>query len=80
MNGVIDAETMKMVAIGLAVSVGLGVPAFALSLIGKAAINGIARNPEAKGPISSNMILACAFTEAIGVYALIIAIILALVV
>jgi F-type H+-transporting ATPase subunit c len=75
-----NVDVMRMLAIGLAVSIGLGVPAFSLSLIGRAAINGIARNPEAKGPITTNMILALAFTEAIGVYALIVAIILALIV
>ena len=39
---------------------------------------GLARNPEAKGAIQTNMILAVAFAEAIGIYALIIGIILAL--
>ncbi|MFH1662766.1 MAG: hypothetical protein ABH934_02460, partial [Chloroflexota bacterium] len=39
-----------------------------------------ARNPEASGPIMTNMILVTAFAEAIGIYALIIAIILAMVV
>ena len=40
----------------------------------------IGRNPEASGAIQTNMILAIAFAEALGIYALIVAIILALVV
>ena len=45
-----------------------------------ASLNAIGRNPEAAGVIQTNMILAIAFAEALGIYALVIAIILALVV
>jgi len=37
----------------------------------------LGRNPEARGPIMTNMILAIAFAEAIGIYALIVAILIA---
>jgi F-type H+-transporting ATPase subunit c len=49
-------------------------------MIGFSALQGIARNPEASGPIMTNMILVTAFCEAIGIYALIVAIILAMIV
>lgn len=75
-----DPATMKLLAVGLAASVGLLGPALGLGLIGFSALQGIARNPEASGSILTNMILIGAFTEAIGIYALIIAILLALVV
>ena len=75
-----DPATMKLLAVGLAASVGLLGPALAIGLIGFSALQGIARNPEASGPIMTNMILVTAFAEAIGIYALIIAIILAMVV
>jgi F-type H+-transporting ATPase subunit c len=52
----------------------------AIGLIGYSALQGLARNPEASGPIMTNMILVTAFAEAIGIYALIIAIILAMIV
>ena len=71
-----DPQTMKMLAIGLAAGLGLMGPALAIGLIGFSALQGIARNPEASGPIMTNMILVTAFAEAIGIYALIIAIIL----
>lgn len=72
-------ETMKLLAVGLAASIGLLGPALAIGLIGFSAMQGLARNPEARGPIMTNMILVTAFAEAIGIYALIIAIILAFV-
>ncbi len=75
-----DPETMKLLAVGLAASLGLLGPALAIGLIGFSALQGIARNPEASGPIMTNMILVTAFAEAIGIYALIVAIILAMIV
>jgi F-type H+-transporting ATPase subunit c len=75
-----DPEVMKMLAIGVAVGLGMLGPALALGLIGYAALTGIARNPEAKGPIFTNMILIAGLAEAIGIYVLIVAIILAMIV
>lgn len=75
-----DAEVMKMLAVGLAVGLGMLGPALALGIIGYGAVTGISRNPEASGPIMTNMILVAAFAEAIGIYVLIVAIILAMVV
>jgi len=75
-----DPQVMKLLAVGLAASLGLLGPALAIGLIGYSALQGIARNPEASGPIMTNMILVTAFAEAIGIYALIIAIILAMIV
>jgi len=75
-----EAEVMKMLAVGLAVGLGMLGPALAIGLIGYSALQGVARNPEARGPIMTNMIFAIAFAEAIGIYVLIIAIILAMIV
>jgi F-type H+-transporting ATPase subunit c len=71
-----DSEVMKMLAIGLSVGLGMLGPALALGLIGFSALQGIARNPEALGPIFTNMILVAGLTEAIGIYVLIVAILL----
>jgi F-type H+-transporting ATPase subunit c len=73
-------EVMKMLAIGLAAGLGFLGPALGLGLIGYSAMQSLGRNPEARGPILTNMILIGALTEAIGIYALIVAIILAMVV
>jgi len=75
-----DAEVMKMLAIGIGVGLGMLGPALALGLIGFSALQGIARNPEARGPILTNMILVAGLAEAIGIYVLIVAILLVFVV
>ncbi len=71
-----DAETMKMLAVGLAAGLGLLGPALGLGLIGFSTVQALGRNPEARGPIMTNMILVAALTEAIGIYALIVTILL----
>jgi F-type H+-transporting ATPase subunit c len=71
-----DPEVMKMLAIGLGVGLGMLGPAIALGLIGYSALQGLARNPEARGPIFTNMILVAGLAEAIGIYVPIVAIIL----
>ena len=75
-----DPDSMKMLAVGLTAGLGLLGPGLGIGIIGYAALQGIARNPEASGPIMTNMILVTAFCEAIGIYALIVAIILAMIV
>ena len=74
-----DPAVMKMLAVGISAGLGMLGPALAIGMIGYAALTGISRNPEASGPILTNMILVTAFAEAIGIYVLIIAIILAMV-
>jgi F-type H+-transporting ATPase subunit c len=71
-----DAAAMKMLAVGLTAGLGLLGPALGLGLIGFSALQGLARNPEARDPIMTNMILVAALCEAIGIYALIVAILL----
>ncbi len=71
-----DPQTMKMLAVGLTAGLGLLGPGLGIGMIGFSALQGISRNPEASGPIMTNMILVTAFCEAIGIYALIVAILL----
>ncbi|RLC68652.1 MAG: hypothetical protein DRI26_09905 [Chloroflexi bacterium] len=75
-----DAEAMKLLAAGLAIGLGAIGPGIGVGIIGLGALQAIGRNPEARGPIMTNMILAIAFAEAIAIYALIIAIIMIFVV
>jgi len=72
-------EVMKMLAIGLTAGLGFLGPALGLGLIGYSAMQSLGRNPEARGPILTNMILIGALCEAIGIYVLIVAIIMAMV-
>ncbi len=71
-----DAETMKMLAIGLVMGLGSLGPGIGIGILGYGAMQGLARNPEAKGPIFTNMVLAIAMAEAIAIYALVVAILL----
>ena len=74
-----DPATMKMLAAGLAIGLGLLGPGIGIGLIGAAAMQALGRNPEARGAILTNMILVVAMAEALGIYALIVAIILGMV-
>ena len=74
-----DPAVMKMLAVGMVIGLGLFGPALAIGLIGYSAMQSLGRNPEARGAILTNMILIGALAEAIGIYALIIGIILAMV-
>ena len=72
-----DAEAIRMLAAGLAMGLGAIGPGIGIGILGYGAMVGLARNPEARGPIMTNMILAIAMAEAIGIYALVVAILLA---
>lgn len=78
--GSISPETMKMLAAGLAIGLGTMGPGIGIGMLGASALQAIGRNPEASGTILTNMILAIAFAEALGIYALVVAILLAMVV
>lgn len=75
-----EAEGLKLLAAGLAAGLGMLGPGIGIGILGAGAMNAIGRNPEASASIQTNMILAIAFAEALGIYALVVAIILALVV
>lgn len=74
-----DPAAMKMLAAGLAMGLGALGPGIGIGILGFGAMQALGRNPEARGPIMTNMILAIAFAEAIAIYALIVAIILAMI-
>jgi F-type H+-transporting ATPase subunit c len=73
-----DASAMRLLAAGLAIGLGALGPGIGIGILGYGAMQALGRNPEAKGAIQQNMILGIVFAEAIAIYALIIAIILAL--
>ena len=72
-----DAEAIRMLAAGLCMGLGAIGPGIGIGILGYGAMQALGRNPEARGPIMTNMILAIAFAEAIGIYALIVAILIA---
>lgn len=74
-----DPQAVKFLAAGLAMGLGALGPGIGIGILGYGAMQGLARNPEARGPIMTNMLIAVGLAEAIGIYALIVAIILAMV-
>ncbi|HET7737116.1 MAG TPA: ATP synthase F0 subunit C [Tepidiformaceae bacterium] len=75
-------ETDGAKAIGAAIAMGLGGigPALAIGMLVGKALEALGRNPEARASIQTNMILGVAFAEAIGIYALLTALIIAFVI
>jgi len=71
-----DAESMRLLAAGLAMGLGAIGPGIGVGLIGLGALQALGRNPEARGPIMTNMILGIAFAEAVAIYALVVAVVL----
>ncbi len=71
-----DAEVVKLMAAGLCMGLGAIGPGIGIGILGLGAMNALGRNPEARGPIMTNMILAIAFAEAIAIYALVVAVVL----
>ncbi len=71
-------EAAKYLGAGIAMVGAIG-PGIGIGILGYGAMIGLSRNPEARGPIMTNMILAIALAEAVAIYCLIVAIILALV-
>ena len=66
-----------LVAIGAAVAVLTGLGAgLGISLATGKAVDAIARQPEAEGKISKNLILGCALAEATAIYGFIIGILI----
>ena len=70
----LSGEAAKLLAAGLAIAIGVIGPGIGIGILGAGAMNAIGRNPEAAGSITTNMILAIAFAEALGIYALVAAI------
>ncbi len=69
-------SSTRFLAAALAMGLGGLAPALGIGWLGGKAMDALGRNPEAAGPIQTNMILAIAFAEAIGIYALVVAILI----
>ncbi len=68
-----DKTVLIPFAKAIVMAVGALGPAIGIGKIGSSAMESIGRNPEAAGKILVPMLLACAFAEAIAIYALVIA-------
>jgi F-type H+-transporting ATPase subunit c len=76
----LSPEAGKALGAGIAMGVGAIGPALAIGMLVGKAMEALGRNPEARAAIQTNMILGVAFAEAIGIYALLSALIIAFVI
>ena len=77
---VLSDNGAKAMGAALAMAFGGIGPALAIGLLVGKAMEALGRNPEARAAIQTNMILGVAFAEAIGIYALLVALIVAFVI
>ena len=71
-----DADSMRLFAAALAIAIGSIGPAIGLGMIGSKAMEALGRNPEAIDQMFVPLILSLAFTEAVAIYALVVALII----
>ncbi len=71
-----DIEAVKLMMVAGVMAMGAIFPPLAIGWIASNAMRAIGRNPEAASKIQTPMILAVAFTEAIAIYTLVIALII----
>jgi F-type H+-transporting ATPase subunit c len=70
----ITDDGIKFIGAGLAMGLGAFGPALGIGNMVGRALDALGRNPEAQPVIQTNMILGLAFAEAIGIYALVTAV------
>lgn len=78
-SNVTDPKVVIPMAAALAMGLGAIGPGIGIGLAVKGAMEALGRNPEAEGPIRLTMIIGAALAEAVAIYALVIAIIIAFV-
>lgn len=71
-----NLAAIKSIAAAFAIAIGAIGPALAIGKLAGKAMEAIGRNPEAASKIQTAMILAIAFTEAIAIYALVVALVI----
>jgi F-type H+-transporting ATPase subunit c len=71
-----DVESARQLGAGLAIGLGTIGPGIGIGLIGAKALEAMGRNPEVTGTVQTNMILAIAFAESLGIFSLVIALLL----
>ncbi|HLV44221.1 MAG TPA: ATP synthase F0 subunit C [Aggregatilineales bacterium] len=72
----LSVETARALAAAFAMGIGSLGPGLGIGLLSFGAMQSIGRNPEATNLIQTNLILAIALTEAIAIYALVVALVL----
>ena len=71
-----DPESAKLLGAAVAIGVGAIGPGLGIGIAVRGALEALGRNPEAEGPIRTTMIIGAALSEAVAIYAFVIAIII----
>ena len=71
-----DLDTVKTIVAGATIVLGAMMPAHAIGRLATQAMKSIGRNPEAGNKIQTPMVLAVAFSEAIAIYVLVVALVI----
>ncbi len=66
-------EISRDLIAGMTIAIGAIAPALSIGRVASAAMEALGRNPEAERGVSTNLIVALAFSEAIAIYALVMA-------
>ena len=66
-------EEAKIIAMALAAGIGVIGPGIGIGIVVGKALEAMGRNPEASGKIQATMFIGIAFTEALAIFALVIA-------
>lgn len=68
-----ETEAAQVLAMGLAMGLGAIGPGIGIGIIVGRALEAMGRNPEASGKLQATMFIGIAFTEALAIFALVIA-------
>jgi F-type H+-transporting ATPase subunit c len=71
-----ELESAKLIGAALAVGLGMIGPGIGIGILFSKASEGIARNPDAQGKIFTTAMIGAAFAEALGILALVMAIVI----
>ncbi len=71
-----DFITLSTLLAGAGITIGIIVPAIGQCLVAREAMKAIARQPEASGSISTNLLIALAMLESLAIYVLVVVLIL----
>jgi F-type H+-transporting ATPase subunit c len=72
----VDPEAAQKIGAAIAIGVGAIGPGLGIGIAVRGALEALGRNPEAEGPIRTTMIIGAALSEAVAIYAFVIAIII----
>jgi F-type H+-transporting ATPase subunit c len=67
-----DANAARLIGAALAIGLGAIGPGIGIGIVANGALQAMGRNPEAAGQLQTTMFIGIAFTEALGIFGLVI--------